>query len=126
MKRYIPVLAVIAVLLCIGARWSDDRFVSGSSSTEVKKYFSTTASLDFDQAGTALATGCSTDLTVSVTGAAVGDLVAIGVPNGSVNPDSMFMGWVSSTNNVTVRHCTITIGANNPASGTFRVSVWQH
>lgn len=78
------------------------------------------AALDF---ASAAATVCSTDLTITATGAALNDVVLLGVPNGSVNAGSQFTAWVSVANTVTVRHCNVSAGANDPASGTFFVQV---
>ena len=78
-----------------------------------------TATLDF---GSTTAQN-SADLTVTVTGAAVGDVVALGVPNGSVNAKTCFTAWVSATNTVTVRFNNYSSASVNPASGTFKVSV---
>lgn len=89
--------------------------------TAITGHLSAAAVLDF---GNLAAIGCE-DLTITVTGAAVGDTVAIGVPNGSV-PSATFTytAWVSATNTVTIRGCTLVSG--DPASGTFRADVWQH
>ena len=65
----------------------------------------------------------SADLTITVTGAAVGDVVSIGVPNGSVNANSSFSGWVSAADTVTIRFNNYSSGAIDPASGTFKVRV---
>lgn len=88
--------------------------------TQIQKVLSATATLDF---GSLVSIGCE-DLTITVTGAAVGDTVALGVPNGSVPSATFwFTGWVSTTNTVTVRGCTLVSG--DPASGTFRATVMQ-
>ncbi len=76
-----------------------------------------TASLDFDLSGVA-----TQDLTIGVSGAALGDAVALGIQHGSVTTDTLFNAWVSSADVVTVRATRIS-GTPNPASGTFRVVV---
>ncbi len=63
------------------------------------------------------------DLTVSVPGAKLGDVVTLGVPAGSVNPHSMYFGYVSAPDVVTVRFCNFSAGAIDPATGDFRVTV---
>lgn len=64
------------------------------------------------------------DLTITVTGAASGDVVSIGAPNGAVVADVTYFGWVSGTNTVTVRCSRVGGGgAADPASGTFSASV---
>lgn len=92
--------------------------INGGS--QVSKILTATATLDFD-----LTSSMVEDLTVTVTGAAVGDDVVIGVPNGSMTATSTFFGWVSATNTVSIRCRTAAIG-ENPSSGTFRATVIQH
>jgi hypothetical protein len=89
-----------------------------NAGTPILKVLSATASLDFANQA---AIGCN-DLTITVTGAAVGDETSIGVPNGSVvNATATFTGWVSATNTVTIRYCQLISG--DPAPGTFRATV---
>lgn len=82
---------------------------------------SATATLDF--ASTAAST--STDLTITVTGAADGDTVLVAPPDGSTLAGGVFSGWVSAADTVTVRFTNETAGALDPASGTFRATVLQ-
>lgn len=63
------------------------------------------------------------DLTMTVTGAAVGDVVDIGAPNGSVPANGSFFAWVSATNTVTIRYLPLVAG--DPASGSFRATIWK-
>ena len=65
----------------------------------------------------------SADLTITVTGAAVGDVVMLGTPNAAVNANSAYTAWVSATDTVTVRFNNYSSGAIDPASGTFKVYV---
>ena len=67
--------------------------------------------------------GESADLTITVTGAADGDVVAIGVPNVSVNANTCYTAWVSAANTVTVRFKNYSGSAVDPASGTFKAFV---
>ncbi len=85
----------------------------------VNKILRASAALDFD-----LTAVSSQDLTITVTGAAVGDECSLGVPNGSVTADTIFYAWISAANTVTVRASRIS-GTPNPASGTFKVTVVQ-
>lgn len=89
----------------------------GASGAPVKNILSNTATLDFANLA---AIGCE-DLTITVTGAALGDTVSIGVPNASVVANGTFTGWVSSADTITIRFCTVVSG--DPASGTFRATV---
>lgn len=94
--------------------------LGGAGNAAITQHLSATAALDFDLSAVA-----SQDLTIAVPGAALGDTVVIGVPNGSVTADTLFWGWVSATNTVTVRAMRIA-GTPNPAGGTFRADVWKH
>lgn len=79
-----------------------------------------TATLDF---GNTVA-GASTDLTITVNGAAGGDAVMIGVPVASIVANGVFSAYVSAANTVTVRFTnTNLVAAIDPASGVFRVTV---
>lgn len=82
------------------------------------KILTGTATLDFANVA---AVGCSTDLTITVTGAADGDPVSIGVPNAAQVTGGIFYGWVSAASTVSVRFCDTSSG--NPASATFRAMV---
>ncbi len=65
----------------------------------------------------------SSDLTISLTGAALGDVVILGTPNGSVNANTSFTAWVSTVNTVTVRFNNYSSGAVDPAAGDFKVTI---
>jgi hypothetical protein len=65
----------------------------------------------------------SADLTITVTGAADGDVVSLGVPNAAVNANTSYSAWVSSANTVTVRFNNYSIGTVDPASALFKVFV---
>ena len=65
----------------------------------------------------------SSDLTVTVTGAVLSDVVSLGVPNVSVNANSNFTAWVSATDIVTVRFNNYSSSTINPTSGIFKVFV---
>jgi len=65
------------------------------------------------------------DLTITVTGAGDGDVVMLGVPNGSTLTGSCYTAWVSAANTVTVRFSVYGIAAKDPASGTFKVRIIQ-
>lgn len=80
-----------------------------------------TATLDFPNTSS----NSSSDLTMTVTGAADGDVVAIGVPNGSYTA-GLFVGFVSAANTVTIRFHNTSGGGVDPTSGTFRASVIKY
>lgn len=78
------------------------------------------ATLDFGSTSA----GAVTDLTITVTGAVDGDVVSLSVPNASQTTTGSFSAWVSATNTVTVRYrISALVGAEDPASGVFKVSV---
>jgi len=93
---------------------------STASRTILTRVLKGSATLDFGST----AAGASTDLTITVTGAADGDVVSLGVPNASVTATGRYFAWVSSANTITVRFSpTILVGSEDPASGTFKVTV---
>jgi hypothetical protein len=92
----------------------------GSGGTQIKKHLSATASWD----PPSVVNGASTTTTITVTGAALGDTVAVGFT-------SLVTGWnitglVTATNTVEVRITNNTGGTVDLASGTLRADVWQH
>ena len=96
-------------------------FVDNSIVYTMAKTLTTTATLDFPNTGG----GDQSDLTVSFTGATVGDVVMLGVPVGSAS-DGIFFAFVSSADTVTVRFLNHKGTAIDPASGTFRVSIIKY
>jgi parallel beta-helix repeat protein len=103
-----------------GANVNFGTSLSIGGGTAITKHLSATATLDFANQAAA---GCN-DLTITVTGAAVGNTVALGMPNDSIVANGNFFAWVSAADTVTVRFCTPVSG--DPASGVFRVDVYQH
>lgn len=83
------------------------------------KFLTATATLDFASTGS----GAVADLTVTVTGAAVGDVVTIGVPNGSITATGSWFAWVSATDTVTVRYSPK--ATEDPASGSYKLNVFK-
>lgn len=92
---------------------------SGASRTILSRCLKGSATLDFGST----AAQSSADLTITVNGAADGDPVYLGAPNGSVNANTSFFAWVSNANTVSVRFNNYSSGAVDPASGTFKVTV---
>ncbi len=100
-------------------------YYATSSTTRytLAKTLTATASLNFPSVA---ASTCS-DLTVTVTGAADGDGASVGVPNASILANGSYTWWASAANTVTVRFCNHqTVGALDPASGTFRATVLKY
>lgn len=75
------------------------------------------ATLDFPST----AAGTSSDLTIAVAGAAVGNPVSVSAPVNAAN--SSYSAFVSSAGVVTVRFNNYSAGAIDPASGTYKVTV---
>jgi hypothetical protein len=89
--------------------------------TVANSYLTGSATLDFPST----AAQSSSDLTITVTGAALNDVVSVGVPNGSVLSNSDYTAWASAADTVTVRFNNYSSGAQDPASGTFKVIVFK-
>lgn len=68
------------------------------------------------------AAGQSSDLTLTVTGAEIGDAVSV-APPASIDANSMFTAWVSALNTVSIRFNNYSSGAIDPASGLYNVLV---
>lgn len=92
---------------------------SGSTRYTLSKLLTGNGTLDFPSTPA----GTSSDLTISVTGAALGDPVSLGAASTSVVPNSAFTAWVSSAGIVTVRFNNYDASAQDPVSGSFKVSV---
>ncbi len=90
----------------------------GRLQNAVNGVLAASATLDFPSTSA----GGTQDLTITVAGAADGDSVTLGVPNGSVG-SGLYFAWVSASNTVTVRFYNPTGGSINPTSGTFKVKV---
>jgi hypothetical protein len=92
--------------------------------TTITKHLSAAATLDFSS----WTGGSCQDRTISVSGAADGDTVTVGVPSVLASVAGLqFSGFVSAANTVTVRGCKITSGASaDPAPAPVRADVWQH
>jgi hypothetical protein len=92
----------------------------GSGGTPIAAILSVTATLDFGS----VAAQTSADLAVSITGAAVGDLVIITSP-GTVDANACYTGRVSATDTISVRFNNYSAAAIDPASGTYRVAAFK-
>lgn len=76
------------------------------------------ASLNFPS----IAAGATAELTITVTGAAVGDAVAL-APPATVEAGVVWSARVSAANTVTVRMANVTSGAIDPAAATWGATV---
>lgn len=101
-------------------RTKTDAGVISTPSGTIPSVLSNSATLDFIDTPP----GECSNLTITVTGAADSDPVALGVPTASMPANGSFFAYVSSANTVTVRYCNNQLVGNlNPASGTFKVKV---
>jgi hypothetical protein len=78
------------------------------------------ASLDFPSINAV----SQADLTITVTGAAVGDTVVLGLP-AAPTAGITFNAFVSAANTVTVRATNVTAGAIDPAAAVYTVLVMR-
>jgi len=81
-------------------------------------FITATATLDFGS----IATTATADLTITVTGAAVGDAVILGLPAAPA-AGIVFFAFVSAADTVKVRAMNITGLSVDPASATYRATV---
>ena len=92
----------------------------GSTRYQYGKIIKASATLDFPST----AVNTNSDLTTTVTGAAVGDVVTVAPPLAAISAHSCYTAWVSAANTVTVRFNHYGAGgATNPASGVFNIIV---
>lgn len=94
--------------------------------TGITRVLSATGSLNFG----ATAAGACDSLTITVTGAADGNTVALGIPAALATADAYqnFDGFVSAANTVTVKRCNpinATTPLSDPAAATVRATVIQ-
>lgn len=93
--------------------------MTGSSSQA--RMLSGVASIDFGSMGTLT----QVTSTISVTGAAVNDLVLVGYGSSTVSNDIILDGYVSAADTVTVRAHNVSSGTIDPPSRSVRVMVFK-
>lgn len=93
---------------------------AGSTGGTLTAVLEASAALNF----ASIATTASEDLTITVTGAAVGDQVALGLPAAPA-AGLVFNAFVSAANTVTVRASNITGTGVDAASATYSVVVFK-
>lgn len=100
----------------------DKAYVDNSIGTYFDNSFKTgSVSLDFD-----LTSVNFQDLTITVTGAATGDVVSLATPIASVTNNVIFTAWVSTDDEVTIRASRIDVASGaNPDSGVFKAVVFK-
>ena len=95
--------------------------ISSAGTVSFRQAATASAELDFP----VTATRTSSDLTITITGAASGDMVALGVPNAATLANTCYTAWVSADNTVTIRFNNFDNADKNPASATFKVMVFK-
>ena len=95
-------------------------FRAGLNGVALTNILSGSATLDFPS--TTL--GAVSDLPITVTGAASGDVVEVGVPQGSATGITGSYSGFASNNTVYVRF-TSTLAGSDPASGVFKVLIFK-
>jgi hypothetical protein len=108
---------IMALTTFSGPVRSLNGFIAGNGNT-ITKVLSASASLDFAEIAAAAQAG----LTITVTGAAVGDEVILALPAAPA-AGLVFNAFVSAANTVTVRASNITASPVNPAAATYGVIV---
>jgi hypothetical protein len=94
----------------------------GTAGSAFNEILSTTATLNFPST----AAGAVSDLTISVSGAAINNSVFVGPPAAGPTKGG-YLAWVSSAGTVTVRYFNNDLTtAVDPASATFRVTVFVY
>ena len=96
---------------------STNGFISGSGST-VTEITAATASLNFPS----ISAVSQADLTITVSGAAVGDYVVLSLP-AAPTAGLVFNAFVSSANTVTVRATNVTASPVDAGAATYGVLV---
>lgn len=99
-------------------------FYTNSSAARFTLVKALTASATLDLSSTA--SGGYTSATITVTGAVEGDPVALGLPNASVISKTEWFAWVSAADTVTVRFTNNDPSTQDPASGTYKVTVFKN
>lgn len=100
---------------------SNLRFTVSTTDYVISKTLVASATLDFPS----ISANSYQDLTITVTGAAVGDIVSLGVDAAAIGANIYFpTPWVSAADTVTIRAVNNDISSSyDPASVTFKVSV---
>ena len=101
---------------------TNESLAVGGVTYTMAKTLTATAALNFPNT----LTSTSSDLTIALVGAVDGDAVILGVPIASLNANSCYTAFVSAADTVTVRFNNYSLGAIDPASGTFRVSIVKY
>lgn len=97
---------------------SQNGFISGTGSATITKVLTATATLNFPS----ISAASQADLTITVTGAAVGDEVMMSLPAAPA-AGLVFNAFVSAADTVTIRASNITASPVDAASASYGVIV---
>jgi hypothetical protein len=103
-------------------KYSSKNGLAVGGGTGVLKILSATASLDFPS----IAAQNTQTLTMTVTGAKVGDAVFLGLPSNGLNAQIALNGWVSAADTVSIKAMNISTGAIDPGNQSFRATVFNY
>jgi hypothetical protein len=103
-------------------KYSSKNGLAVGGGTGILKILSATASLDFPS----IAAQNTQTLTMTVTGAKVGDAVFLGIPSNGLNAQIALNGWVSAADTVSIKAMNISTGAIDPGNQSFRATVFNY
>ncbi|HTL10639.1 MAG TPA: hypothetical protein VL307_20335, partial [Chitinophagaceae bacterium] len=96
---------------------------SGGVRYTLAKTLTATSNLNFPATGA----NSNSTLNITVTGAADGDVVELGVPSAALISYGIFSAYVSAANTVTVKFSNLNgFLSADPANGTFRVTIVKY
>ncbi|MCE3282625.1 MAG: hypothetical protein K0Q66_1362, partial [Chitinophagaceae bacterium] len=95
---------------------------SGGTRYTLARTLTASAVLDFPSTSN----NSTSTLTITVNGAADGDVVSLGVPTSAISVNNTYSAYVSAANTVSVVFHNYSGGNANPGSGTFRVAVMKY
>jgi hypothetical protein len=97
-------------------------FAIGQGGARISAHFSNTANLTFGS----ITGGTSSEQSIAVQGAAIGDTVVVGY-SGTPQPAGFVLsGYVNGPNSVAVRWTNAGTASQTPAAAQYRADVWKH
>jgi len=96
----------------------------GSGGTAITEHVSILENPKFP----ALKTGVCASANFTLTGAADGDTIALGVPNERMTGGGIliYTAWVSASNQVTLQGCNVGTSQKSAGTGSIRIDLWKH
>ena len=95
----------------------------GTSGTAIKEHISILENPNFP----AIKSGVCASANFTLTGAADGDTIALGIPNARMTGGGIliYTAWVSASNQVTVQACNLGPSQKTAGTGSFRIDLWK-